>query len=145
MRWVFLLIFALPLAAQDLAVPCEAPPETLRLLDAVPPLTDIGIPFESRIGALRTLAERNPADFFIQRAYQDSFRHRYHLAAEFGRALGMYRSRGASAMSRYYEARLLMYAQPARSRATRSTSTRCATAKPSATPTPASRSTRCRC
>ena len=117
MRLVFLLIFALPLAAQDLAVPCEASPQTLRLLDALPPLTDISIPFESRIGALRTLAERNPADFFIQRAYQDSFRRRYHLAGEFDRALGMYRSR-AGAMSRYYEARLLMYSRPGRSRAT---------------------------
>src|SRR5262245_45452009 len=94
-RPVLLLILALRLFGQSLVVPCEAASQTLRLLEGVPPLTDIGIPYESRIGTLRTLAERNPTDFFIQRAYQDSFRMRFHLAAEFDRALEMYRSRAS--------------------------------------------------
>src|SRR6267142_2761561 len=110
MRSVFFILFALPLSAQELAVPCEASPRTLRLLEAVQPLRDVSIPFESRIGTLRALAEQNPEDFFIQRAYQDSFRHSYHLADEFDRALAMYRRRASDPLFRYYEARLLMYA-----------------------------------
>src|SRR6266699_422326 len=112
MRSVFFVLFALPLSAQHLSVPCDASRKTLLLLEGVPPLRDVSIPFERRTGALRTLAERNPEDFFIQRAYQDSFRHTYHLADEFDRALAMYRKRASDPLSRYYEARLLMYAQP---------------------------------
>ena len=115
---VFFVLFALPLSAQHLSVPCDASRKTLLLLEGVPPLRDVSIPFERRTGALRTLAERNPEDFFIQRAYQDSFRHTYHLADEFDRALAMYRKRASDPLSRYYEARLLMYAQPEASRAT---------------------------
>ena len=119
MRLIFLLLLLpLPVAAQELTVPCEAPAETLRLLEAVPPLRDTTIPYEQRVGALRVLAERNPDNFFIQRYYQDSFRHEFHLADEFDRALAMYRKRASDPLSRYYEARLLMYSDPARSRAT---------------------------
>ena len=110
MRSVFFVLFALPLSAQHLSVPCDASRKTLLLLEGAPPLRDVSIPFERRTGALRTLAERNPEDFFIQRAYQDSFRHTYHLADEFDRALAMYRKRASDPLSRYYEARLLMYA-----------------------------------
>jgi thiol-disulfide isomerase/thioredoxin len=119
MRSIFLLlILALPLSAQDLTVPCETPVKTLRLLEAVPPLRDATIPYEQRIGALRALARQYPEDFFIQRHYQDSFRHQFYLADEFDQALAMYRNRASDLLSRYYEARLLMYAEPERSRAT---------------------------
>ena len=63
MRSIFLLlILALPLKAQDLTVPCEAPAKTLRLLEDVAPLRDVTIPYESRIGALRALAKQYPED-----------------------------------------------------------------------------------
>jgi len=119
MRSIFLLlILALPLKAQDLTVPCEAPAKTLRLLEDFAPLRDVTIPYESRIGALRALAKQYPEDFFIQRRYQDSFRRKSYLADEFDQALAMYRSRAFDPLSRYYEARLLMYVEPERSRAT---------------------------
>jgi hypothetical protein len=70
-----LLLVLLPVAAQELRVPCEPSAGTLRLLEAVPPPHDTAIPYEQRVGALRKLASQHPADFFIQRAYQDSFRH----------------------------------------------------------------------
>ena len=119
MRLIFLLLLLpLPLGAQDLTVPCETPLKTLRLLEAVPPLRDATIPYEQRVGALRTLAAQYPEDFFIQRYYQDSFRRQFYLAEEFDRALTMYRNRPSDSLSRYYEARLLMYSDPQRSRAT---------------------------
>jgi thiol-disulfide isomerase/thioredoxin len=119
MRMIFLLLLLpLPLGAQDLTVPCETPVKTLRLLEAVPPLRDATIPYEQRVGALRALAKQYPDDFFIQRYYQDSFRRESYLADEFDRALAMYRNRPSDPLSRYYEARLLMYADPQRSRAT---------------------------
>ncbi len=118
MRSIFLLlILVLPVSAQDLTVPCEAPTKTLRLLEAVPPLRDATIPYEQRIGALRALAKQYPEDFFIQRHYQDSFRHQFYLAEEFDQALGMYRNRTSDLLSRYYQARLLMYVEPRRSKA----------------------------
>ena len=119
MRLIFLLLLLpLPLGAQDLTVPCETPVKTLRLLEAVPPLRDATIPYEQRVGALRALAKQYPDDFFIQRYYQDSFRRESYLADEFDRALAMYNNRPSDPLSRYYEARLLMYADPQRSRAT---------------------------
>ena len=123
MRLIFLLLLQplllpMTLGARDLTAPCEAPAETLRLLGAVPPLRDTSIPYEQRVGALRVLAEQNPDNFFIQRYYQDSFRHEFHLADEFDRALAMYRERASDPLSRYYEARLLMYSDPERSRET---------------------------
>ena len=63
------------------------------------------------------MAEQNPSDFFLQRAYQDSFRHQTFLADEYDRALAMYRKRG-DFVGGYLEARLLMYANPRASRAT---------------------------
>src|SRR6266404_1464128 len=104
-----LLLLPLPLAAQELTAPCETPAETLRLLEAVPPLRDAMIPYEQRVGAVRALAKQYPDDFFIQRAYQDSFRRDHDLADEFDRALAMYRNRASDPLTRYYEARLLMY------------------------------------
>jgi thiol-disulfide isomerase/thioredoxin len=119
MRSIFLLlIVALPLSAQDLSVPCEAPAKTLRLLEAMPPLRDATIPYEQRVGALRALAKQHPEDFFIQRHYQDSFRQQFYLADEFDQALAMYRNRASDLLSRYYEARLLLYVEPQRARAT---------------------------
>ncbi len=115
---LLLLLLALPLGAQDLTAPCETPVETLRMLEAVPPLRDVANPYEQRVGALRALATQYPDDFFIQRAYQDSFRGDHDLADEFDRALGMYRNRPSYPLSRYYEARLLMYVDPQRSSAT---------------------------
>jgi len=118
MRSIFLLlILVLPVSAQHLTVPCEAPAKTLRLLEAVPPLRDATIPYEQRIGALRALAKQYPEDFFIQRHYQDSFRHQFYLADEFDQALGTYRNRTSDLLSQYYEARLLMYVEPRRSKA----------------------------
>jgi hypothetical protein len=118
MRLIFLLLLLpLKICPQDLTVPCEAPVKTLRLLEAVPTLRDKTIPYEERIGALRTLAKQYPDDFFIQRYYQDSFRREFYLADEFDRALAMYRNRPPDPLSRYYEARLLMYAEPQRSKA----------------------------
>ena len=118
MRSIFLLlILVLPVSAQDLTVPCEAPAKTLRLLEAVPPLRDATIPYELRIGALRALAKQYPEDFFVQRYYQDSFRDQSYLADEFDQALGMYRNRTSDLLSHYYEARLLMYVEPQRSKA----------------------------
>ncbi len=118
MRSIFLLlILVLPVSAQDLTVPCEASAKALRLLEAVPPLRDATIPYEQRIGALRALAKQYPEDFFIQRHYQDSFRHQFYLADEFDQALGIYRNRTSDLLSQYYEARLLMYVEPQRSKA----------------------------
>src|SRR5258708_20686241 len=110
MRMIFLLlILVLPVIAQDLTVPCEASSKALRLLEAVPPLRDATIPYEQRIGALRALAKQYPEDFFIQRHYQDSFRHQFYLAHEFDQALGIYPHRTSDLLSQYYEARLHMY------------------------------------
>lgn len=112
MRPAFFLLLTLPLDAQSLRVPCEPSPETVKLLEAVPPLHDESIPYEQRIGALYTLAKKYPGDFFIQRAYQDSFRQRYFLADEFDRAMALYHRFRADPLSSYYKARLLMHAQP---------------------------------
>jgi len=117
MRWTILfLALALPLSAQSAAAPCEAPASTLRLLEALPPVDDPGVPYESRIGALRALATRYPGDFFLQRYYQDAFRQNFYLADEYDRALAMYRSRPDDALSGYFEARLLMMARPQQAR-----------------------------
>ena len=116
MRWILSLLVALPLAAKGLIVPCEASPETLHLLESLPPLHDPAIPYEQRIGALRELARRYPQNFFIQRYYQDSFRQKFYLAEEYDRALAMYRRRPSDPLASYLEARLLMMADPRRSR-----------------------------
>jgi thiol-disulfide isomerase/thioredoxin len=104
-------------SAQTVAVPCEPSRETLRLLETLPPLEDRTIPFAQRTGALRALASQHPDDFFIQRAYQDSFRNFRHLAAEFDRALAMYAGRRNDRLARYWEARLLMYHDPQQAKA----------------------------
>jgi hypothetical protein len=114
MRYLLLLLLALPLRAQPVVVPCEPTPETTHLFEAIPPLEDISIPYERRVGALRALAQKHPDNFFVQRAYQDSFRRHRELADEYDRALAMYRARSADPLSRYYEARLLMFAEPRR-------------------------------
>jgi thiol-disulfide isomerase/thioredoxin len=118
MRAILTLALALPAAAQTITVPCEAPAATLRVLETLPPLREGAIPFEQRVGALRKLAAEHPEDFFLQRAYQDSFRRSFYLADEYDRALEMYRRRNANPLARYYEARLLMMVEPARSKAT---------------------------
>lgn len=118
MRLAFILIVALPLASQTLFVPCEPPTSTLRLLEALPPIADTALPYEQRVGALRALAEGHPEDFFVERAYQDSFRQHRTLVDEFDRALARYRERSSDPLSRYWEARLLMWHEPERSRAT---------------------------
>jgi len=118
MRCFLILLLTLPLSAQEISVRCEPSSETLRLLEAVPPLRDFAIPYEQRVGALRELAEKHPNDFFIQRAYQDSFRPRRDLADEFDRALAMYRARPSDPLSQYYEARLLMWSAPQLSKTT---------------------------
>jgi thiol-disulfide isomerase/thioredoxin len=118
MRCILILLLTLPLSAQEISVRCEPTPETLHLLEAVPPLRDFAIPYEQRVGALRELAASHPNDFFIQRAYQDSFRQRRDLADEFDRALAMYRARPNDPLSQYYEARLLMWSAPQPSKAT---------------------------
>ena len=115
MRAFLFLLAALPLCAQGLNVACEPSPKTLRVLEALPPVDDFTVPYEQRIGALRLLAQQNPDDFFIERAYQDSFRHNYWLGDEFDRALTVYRER-TDPLARYYEARLLMYSEPKQSR-----------------------------
>jgi thiol-disulfide isomerase/thioredoxin len=115
-RCFFALLLTLPLSAQEISVRCEPPPETLRLLEAVPSLRDTAIPYEQRVGALRALAGKHPDDFFIQRAYQDSFRGHRDLADEYDRALARYRARPADPLSQYYEARLLMWSEPQRAR-----------------------------
>jgi hypothetical protein len=112
------LALALRIEAQSISVPCEEPAATLRLLEAVPPIRDAAIPYDQRVGALRKLADGHPDDFFIQRAYQDSFRRFFHLADEYDRALEVYRKRSSDPLSRYYLARLLMMVDPAKSRAT---------------------------
>src|ERR1051326_7661257 len=117
MRLYVLMLLVPTIAAQTLTVPCEPPPETLAKLEKIPPLRDDAIPYEQRIGALRRLAESNPGDFFLQRAYQDSFRHQSFMADEFDRALALYRKRG-DLVGHYLEARLLMYSRPKPSRAT---------------------------
>jgi len=116
MRAFLLLLAAFPLCAQGWNVSCEASDKTLRLLEAVQPLDDPEIPYEQRIGALRLLAQRNPGEFFIQRAYQDSFRQRNYLGDEFDQALSMYRKWAGNPLAPYYEARLLLYSSPRRSR-----------------------------
>jgi thiol-disulfide isomerase/thioredoxin len=117
-RALSVLLLALPLGAQAVTPPCEPTPETLRLLEAVPPLRDTAIDYESRVGALRRLAERHRDDFFVQRAYQDSFRLHRDLADEYDRALAMYRERPAESLSTYYQARLLMWSEPQRAKET---------------------------
>lgn len=118
MRCMLILLLTLPLSAQEISVRCEPTSETLRLLEAVPPLRDFAIPYEQRVGALRELAENHPNDFFIQRAYQDSFRQRRDLGDEFDRAVAMYRARPSDSLSQYYEARLLMWSAPQPSKTT---------------------------
>ncbi len=115
---MLILLLTLPLSAQEISVRCEPTSETLRLLEAVPPLRDFAIPYEQRVGALRELAENHPNDFFIQRAYQDSFRQRRDLGDEFDRAVAMYRARPSDSLSQYYEARLLMWSAPQPSKTT---------------------------
>jgi hypothetical protein len=57
------VVCAPPLAAQGISVPCEPAAATLRLLETVPPLRDTCVPYERRVGALRTLLPRwNPSD-----------------------------------------------------------------------------------
>ena len=87
MRRLLLILLALPVRAQTVPVLCEPPPETLRLLEAVPAVRDTTIPYEQRVGALRALAQKYGDDFFIQRTYQDSFRQERSLGEEFDRAL----------------------------------------------------------
>jgi thiol-disulfide isomerase/thioredoxin/tetratricopeptide (TPR) repeat protein len=118
MRVLLSLALVLPVAAQPPTVPCEASAATLRLLEALPPMRESSIPYEQRIGALRRLAAQHAEDFFIQRAYQDSFRRQFYLADEYDRALAMYRKRTSDPLSKYYEARLLMMAEPRQSRST---------------------------
>jgi len=118
MRWLLVLLFAVSLGAQELAVPCQPAPETLKILEALPAVRDYSISFEARVAPLRALAEKSPGDFFIQRFYQDAFRRSFQLSDEFDRALAMYRKRPANPLSRYLEARLLMFADPASARAT---------------------------
>jgi thiol-disulfide isomerase/thioredoxin len=118
MRLLFPLLLLLPLGAQELTVRCEPTPQTIRLLESVPPLRDTAIPYEQRVGALRALAQKYPDDFFIQRAYQDSFRQLRSLADEYDRALALYRARPGDPLSRYYEARLLLWSAPQRSKDT---------------------------
>lgn len=113
---VALQILTALLSAQSIQVPCEPPAKVAALLDPLPSARDFGYTYESRIGVRRAIAERNPDDFFLQRAYQDSFRTGFHLADEYDRALAMYRSRPQHALSRYFEARLLLLVQPARSK-----------------------------
>jgi hypothetical protein len=60
------------------------------MLEALPPMDDDTVSYEKRIGVLRSLAEQNPNDFFIQRCYQDSFRKQFALGDEFDRALALY-------------------------------------------------------
>jgi hypothetical protein len=104
----------MPVGAQTIPVLCQPSPETIHLLEAIPPLADIGIPYEQRVGALRALARKYSDDFFVQRAYQDSFRHKRWLADEYDHALVMYHARPSDPLSRYYEARLLLFAEPRR-------------------------------
>ena len=114
-RMIPTLLLTLPLSGQPLSVPCEPASDTIKLLEAVPPLRDTAIPYEQRVGALRILAQKHPEDFFVQRAYQDSFRQFGWLADEYDRALAMYRGRPTDPLSRYYEARLSMLSAPERS------------------------------
>ena len=103
MRPALLCFLVLPAAAQQFNVPCEPPVATLRLLEALPPVADVSIPYEQRVGALRALARKYPGDFFVQRAYQDSFGQHRTLVNEFDRAIAMYRARSADPISRYWE------------------------------------------
>src|ERR1041384_6797925 len=116
MRVFFLFVLAVPLAAEQSFLSCEPDAATLRLLEAVPPIAERSLPYEQRGGAVRTLAQTHPNNFFIQRAYQDSFRQHRTLADEFDRALAMYRARASGPLSKYWEARLLRWHAPARSR-----------------------------
>ena len=118
MRLKLFCLLVLPAAAQQFNVPCEPPVATLRLLEAVPPVADVSVPYEQRVGALRALAEKYPGDFFVQRAYQDSFGRHRTLTDEFDRAIAMYRARGADPFSPYWEARLLRWHDPSRARTT---------------------------
>ncbi|MBL8229247.1 MAG: TlpA family protein disulfide reductase [Bryobacterales bacterium] len=99
-------------------VPCEPTAETQKILDSLPAVRELNLPFETRVGPRRKLAAQYPDDFFLQRAYQESFRRSFYLAAEYDRALAMYRQRPDHPLSRYLEARLLMMPQPSRSKAT---------------------------
>jgi hypothetical protein len=110
------LALLVPLYAQELKVGCEPKLATLRMLEALPSTRDYSIPFEARVGPLRALAEQYPNDFFVQRYYQDAFRRAWHLADEYDRALALYRNRPMHPLSRYFEARLLMNAEPSRSK-----------------------------
>jgi len=112
-------LLPLGVACRGPAVQCavRTPLATLRLLEALPPVADVSIPYEQRIGALRALAQKYPGDFFVQRAYQDSFGQHRTLVNEFDRAIAMYRARSADPFSRYWEARLLRWHDPLGSRA----------------------------
>jgi hypothetical protein len=116
MRSLLLVLVTLSLRAQSLPILCEPAPETLHLLEAVPPVRDTTIPYEQRVGELRRLAQKYPRDFFIQRTYEDSFRQDRSLGEEYDRALAMYRGRPEDPLSRYYEARLLAWSMPQRAR-----------------------------
>jgi thiol-disulfide isomerase/thioredoxin len=119
MRWLIGCALIARAAAQAFSVPCEPSRETLKTLEALPPVQDYSISFEDRVGKRRALAEKYPDDFFVQRAYQAAFqRSPKNPAGEWDRALAFYRRRASSPMSRYLEAKLLMVAEPAKSRAT---------------------------
>ena len=62
MRTLLLFALALSLGAQQLSVSCEPAASTLRLLEAVPPVADVSLPYEQRVGALRLLAATHPED-----------------------------------------------------------------------------------
>ncbi len=115
---LLLALFPSATYGQELNAPCKPADETLRKLEALPPITDFSLPYEARIGPLRELAEESSDDFILERYYQDAFRKRFHLADEYDRALARYRARPDDPLSRYFEARLLMFVEPERSRKT---------------------------
>jgi thiol-disulfide isomerase/thioredoxin len=118
MSWLSVPLALLALAAQQPQVTCEATSKTLKALESLPSVRDQSIPYEARMAPLRALAEKNPDDLFIQRYYQDAFRRSFYLSDEYDRALTRYRSRPNEPLSRYLEARLLMKAEPERSKKT---------------------------
>jgi hypothetical protein len=71
-----------------------------------------------KVGGHRALGRKYSSDFFVQRAYQDSFRHKRWLAEENDRALAMYRAHPSDPLSRCYEAHPLLFAEPRRAQET---------------------------
>jgi hypothetical protein len=114
---LLLFFLAAAVSGQEFEAPCEAAPELLRRLETLPPLQDYSVPYETRIGPLRKLAEDDPDDFFVQRYYQDGFRRRFHVAGEYDHALALYRKHPSGTLSKYLEARLLMMAKPREAKA----------------------------